>query len=881
MCGEILAEKNLVIVESPAKARTINKYLGRQYVVKSSVGHVRDLPTSGGGRKKTTTTTKKKKKTTAAASKKSAHAALISRLAVDPDNNWQAYYEILPGKEKVLRELKTLAQRAPTIYLATDLDREGEAIAWHLREAIGGNNERYRRVTFSEITRKAVQEAFSDPQDINMDRVNAQQARRFLDRVVGYMVSPLLWKKIARGLSAGRVQSVAVKLIAQREKEINAFKIEEYWEVFCNLKNSGTLRAQVVKEDGKPFRPTSKDSCNKKSTRLRKCSFVVSACDKKAAQSKPPAPLITSTLQQAASTRLGFGVRKTMMFAQRLYEAGHITYMRTDSTNLSNDALTTCRAYIKSNFAPPYLPAQANVYASSKAAQEAHEAIRPTDVQLVPQNFVFKDKEAVRLYDLIWRYFVASQMTRAEFDTTTVTIKAEEFELRVRGRILKFAGYQEVLPPISKETDIVLPQVREGEVLQLVDVDEQQRFTRPPPRYSEAALVKELEKSGIGRPSTYASIISTIQERGYVKIDKKRFYLLKMGDIVTNRLEENFHKLMDFGFTASMEEELDAIAGGRAQWLEVLNSFYGEFKATLQAAEKNMRPNDPTEINLQCKCGRNMMIRNASTGVFLSCVGYQLPPKERCKETINLVAGEDSVSDDDEGVKELQARHRCPKCATAMTAYLIDAQRCLHICANNPDCPAYEIEQGSFKIKGYDGPVITCDKCGQDMQLKTGRFGKYFSCNAYPECKNTRKLLRSGEPAPPRADPVPMPELKCEKSDGHFVLRDGASGIFLASSNYPRSRETRPPLVEDLQRHADELDPKFQFLLDAPAVDPDGNKVAIKFSRKTRSYYLVGVELESGKKPGERSELESGKESQSKPSKWSASWVDGQWQERK
>lgn len=849
------ATKSLVIVESPAKARTINKYLGRQYVVKSSVGHVRDLPTSGGGKK----TTAAKKKTS---SKKSPHDALISRLAVDPDNNWRAYYEILPGKEKVLKELKTLAKTADAIYLATDLDREGEAIAWHLREAIGGETERYRRVTFSEITRKAVQEAFDQPQDINMDRVNAQQARRFLDRVVGYMVSPLLWKKIARGLSAGRVQSVAVKLIALREKEINAFKIEEFWEVFCQLKNSNTLRAQVVKEQGKPFRPTDKGSCAEKSARLRQCRYVVSACEKKAAQSKPPAPLITSTLQQAASTRLGFGVRKTMMFAQRLYEAGHITYMRTDSTNVSKDAIAACRAYIGNNFAKPYLPAQPNVYASGKGAQEAHEAIRPTDVQLMPQNFVFKDAEAVRLYDLIWRYFVAGQMTRAEFDTTTVTIKAEEFELKVRGRILKFAGYQEVLPPVSKESDVVLPELHEGEELKLIDIEENQRFTRPPPRYSEAALVKELEKSGIGRPSTYASIISTIQERGYVKVEKKRFYLLKMGDIVTSRLEENFHKLMDFGFTASMEEELDAIAGGRAQWLQVLNDFYGDFKATLQAAEKNMRPNAPTEINLKCKCGRNMMIRNASTGVFLSCSGYQLPPKERCKETINLVAGEETVSDDEEGVKELQVRHRCPKCSTAMSAYLIDSQRCLHICANNPDCAAYEIEHGSFKIKGYEGPLLTCDKCGKDMQLKTGRFGKYFSCTGYPECKNTRKLLRNGEAAPPRADPVPMPELKCEKSDGHFVLRDGASGIFLASSNYPRSRETRAPLVEDLQRHADEIDPKFKFLLEAPTTDNEGNKVAIKFSRKTRSYYLVGIIGD-------------------KTSKWSASWVDGKWQERK
>lgn len=852
------ATRSLVIVESPAKARTINKYLGRQYVVKSSVGHVRDLPTSGGGRKKSTTS---KKKTTR---KKSAHDALINRLAIDPDNNWQARYEILPGKEKVLKELKGLAQTADAIYLATDLDREGEAIAWHLREAIGGAEARYRRVMFSEITRKAVREAFAQPQEINMDRVNAQQARRFLDRVVGYLVSPLLWKKIARGLSAGRVQSVAVKLIALREKEINAFKIEEFWEVFCHLKNGGQLRAQVLKEQGKPFRPLAQDSCAKKSARLRQCRFIVSACEKKAAQSKPPAPLITSTLQQAASTRLNFGVRKTMMFAQRLYEAGHITYMRTDSTNVSKDAIAACRAYLNKNFAASYLPPNANVYASSKSAQEAHEAIRPTDTQLVPQNFVFKDAEAVRLYELIWRYFVASQMTRAEFDTTVVTITAAEFELKVRGRILKFDGYQKVLPPLSKETDVVLPELREGEVLKLVDIEENQRFTRPPPRYSEAALVKELEKSGIGRPSTYASIISTIQERGYVKVEKRRFYLLKMGDIVTSRLEENFQQLMDFGFTASMEEKLDAIAGGRAQWLQVLDNFYDDFKAILQAAETNMRPNTPTEIELKCRCGRNMTIRNAATGVFLSCSGYQLPPKERCKETINLVAGEETLSDDEGGVKELQARHRCPHCATAMTAYLIDAQRRLHICANNPDCSAYEIEQGSFKIKGYEGPLLTCDKCGKDMQLKTGRFGKYFSCTAYPECKNTRKLLRNGAAAPPRADPVPMPELKCAKSDGYFVLRDGASGIFLASSNYPRSRETRAPLVEDLQRHASEIDPKFQFLLEAPAVDDEGNKVAIKFSRKTRSYYLVGtVEQENGK-----------------PSKWSASWVDGKWQER-
>lgn len=841
-----MADKYLVIVESPAKARTINRYLGRQYVVKSSVGHIRDLPTSGGRAKKT-------------GSKKP-----TNRLAVDPDNNWQAHYEILPGKDKILKELKKLASSTNGVYLATDLDREGEAIAWHLREAIGGSDEQYKRVIFSEITHRAIRAAFDHPQEINMDRVNAQQARRFLDRVVGYMVSPLLWKKIARGLSAGRVQSVAVKLVALQEKEINAFKIEEFWEVFCLLKNSEQVKAQVVREHAKPFRPPTKEDCDVKVAALRQREFVVSACEKKPTQSKPPAPLITSTLQQAASTRLGFGVKKTMVFAQRLYEAGHITYMRTDSTNVSKDAVTSCRHYVQKNFAPEYLPAEPNVFASRKDAQEAHEAIRPTDVEVIPEKFFFPERDAVKLYDLIWRYFVASQMSKTLFDTTVIILTAGEFELKLRGRILRFAGFQKVLPPLNRkdEADIVVPDLKVGEKLQLVDVEAMQRFTKPPPRYSEASLVKELEKIGIGRPSTYATIISTIQERGYVKVEKRRFYLLKMGDIVTNRLEENFKNLMDFGFTADMEEKLDAIAGGKIKWLQVLNQFYANFKQTLEAAEENMRPNLPTEVNIKCpKCGRNMAVRSASTGVFLGCLGYQLPPKERCKETVDLIPGDEIISDEEE-VKELQARKRCAACRTAMTSYLIDEQRRLHICGNHPDCASYEIERGQFKIKGYDGPVIACDKCNSDMQLKTGRFGKYFACTAYPDCKNTRKLLKNGEPAPPRAAPVPMPELKCEKSDGHFVLRDGAAGIFLASSNYPKSRETRAPLVEDLLRHADELDPKFAFLTQAPPVDSAGNKTIVKFSRKTRSYYLTSI-------------------CDGKPSSWSATWQDGRWQEAK
>lgn len=837
--------KYLVIVESPAKARTINRYLGKQYIVKSSVGHVRDLPTSGRGRKKKTTYR--------------GQDPLIARLAIDPSNGWRAYYETLPGKEKVLRELKSLAKNSAGIYLATDLDREGEAIAWHLREAIGGDPAGYRRVTFSEITKNAIKDAFANPQEINMDRVNAQQARRFLDRVVGYMVSPLLWKKVARGLSAGRVQSVAVKLVALREKEINAFNVEEFWDVYCQLKNGQQIKAQVTKEGGRVFRPLNEDSCQEKVAQLRQSNFVVSNCEKKASQSKPPAPLITSTLQQAASTRLSFGVKKSMMLAQRLYESGHITYMRTDSTSVSKDAIDSCRRYLRENFSADYVPTKANIYTSGKGAQEAHEAIRPTNVEVHPNSFVDKDRDQQRLYELIWKFFVASQMTKATFDTTTVVITAGNFELRLRGRILRFAGYQKVLPPLVKENDVILPDLREGQELSLQDTEAIQRFTKPPARYTEASLVKELERGGIGRPSTYATIISTIQDRGYVKVENKRFYLLKMGNIVTDRLQENFSDLMDIKFTAAMEEKLDAVASGDRPWLQVLDDFYGDFTQSLARAEQEMRPNLPTGLDIKCsKCQRSMMIRNASTGVFLSCSGYLLPPKERCKQTINLVAGDDFTSDS-EG-EELQKRHRCQKCETAMTSYLIDSERRLHVCSNHPDCDVYEIERGKFKVKGYEGPVIECDKCGNDMQLKNGRFGKYFSCTKYPDCKNTRKLLRSGQAAPPRAEPIPMPELKCTKSDGHFVLRDGASGIFLASSNYPKSRETRPPAVEDLQRHADKLDPKFAFLADAPTNDPDGNKVIIKFSRKHKNYYLTSIK-------------------NNKPSGWTATWQGDRWNE--
>ncbi|MFT0213694.1 type I DNA topoisomerase [Pseudomonas sp. F1_0610] len=830
--------KSLVIVESPAKAKTINKYLGSQYVVKSSIGHIRDLPTSGAAGKSSSTSQTK------LSAKEKAQRQLVARMGIDPENGWKAHYEILPGKEKVIEELRRLAKDADTIYLATDLDREGEAIAWHLREAIGGDESRYKRVVFNEITKKAIQQAFAQPSTLNLDQVDAQQARRFLDRVVGFMVSPLLWKKIARGLSAGRVQSVAVKLVVDREKEIRAFVPEEFWQIFADLgAKKESVRFEVIKQNDENFRPLNQAQADAAVRQLQASNYNVIKRTDKPTSSKASAPFITSTLQQAASTRLGFGVKKTMMLAQRLYEAGHITYMRTDSTNLSSDALDMVRNYIDSEFGKQYLPEKPNFYSSKENAQEAHEAIRPSDVQRLPEKLTDMERDAQRLYEIIWRQFVACQMTPAEYLSSSLSVQSGEFELRAKGRIMKFDGYTRVLPQNKSAEDAVLPDIKEGQVLDLLKLDPVQNFTKPPARYSEASLVKELEKRGIGRPSTYASIISTIQDRGYVAIQNRRFYAEKMGDIVTERLNESFPDLMDYGFTAGMEERLDDIAQGSLGWKKLLDSFYGDFKQKLETAEDSkagMRENTPTLTNIACKdCGRPMQIRTASTGVFLGCSGYALPPKERCKTTMNLVPG-DEIAADDEGESEsrlLRHKRRCQKCGSAMDAYLLDEHRKLHICGNNPDCDGYEIEQGQFRIKGYDGPSLECDKCGSDMQLKTGRFGKFFGCTN-GECKNTRKLLKNGEAAPPKIDPVAMPELRCEKVDDTYVLRDGASGLFLAASQFPKKRETRAPLVSELIPHKAEIDPKYHYLLSAPQQDPDGQPAVIRFSRKTKEQYV-------------------------------------------
>ena len=857
----------LVIVESPAKAKTINKYLGSQFIVKSSVGHVRDLPT-GGGAKSTEKKTVSRSKQTPEEKAQKAQSALIHRMGVDPEHGWEAHYEILPGKEHVVAELKKLAKDADTIYLATDLDREGEAIAWHLKEVIGGDDSRYRRVVFNEITKNAIQEAFKQPSILDQNRVDAQQARRFLDRVVGFMVSPLLWEKVARGLSAGRVQSVAVKLVVEREREIRAFIPEEYWEIFADTqKDQDAIRLEAVKHQGKTLKLSNKAEADAILALLKDAEYKIVAREDKPTKVNPSAPYITSTLQQAASTRLGFSVKKTMMLAQRLYEGGFITYMRTDSTFLSDDAVNMVRGHIEANFGQKYLPAKPNRYGNKAGAQEAHEAIRPSNVALTGTDLAGTERDAQRLYDLIWRQFVACQMTPAQYLSSTILVEANGVELKAKGRTLVFDGFTRVRGANKSDDDVLLPAVKVGETVQLIQLDPSQHFTKPPARFTEASLVKELEKKGIGRPSTYAAIISTIQDRGYVKLENRRLFAEKMGEIVTDRLDESFNNLMNYAFTADLEGQLDKVAMGERNWKELLDTFYGDFKQrlTTAASAEGMRRNEPVEVaDVHCpQCERAMQIRTGTTGVFLGCSGYNLPPKERCKGTMNLAPVESLavLSDDDNAeTDDLMSKKRCPICETAMDSYILDGGRKLHICGNNPDCAGYVVEAGEFKIKGYDGPTIPCDKCDGEMQLKTGRFGPYFACMS---CDNTRKVLKSGQPAPPRADAIKTEHLRSTKHDDFFVLRDGAAGLFLAASKFPKVRETRAPKVAELRSVAEQLDDKFKYLLQAPDTDPEGNAAILKFSRKNQAQYIA-------------SETADGK-----ATKWSLIYQNGKWVEGK
>ena len=858
--------KTLVIVESPSKAKTISKYLGSDYIVKSSVGHIRDLPK---GKSKSPTQRNTIPKDLPEDEKRllkkiNERKRLVRRMGIDPDNGWAANYEIIPEKEKVIKELKAAAKSVDNIFLATDLDREGEAIAWHLREALGADKFNYSRVRFNQITKDAILKSFEDPKEIDINLVDAQQARRFLDRVVGFELSPLLWAKVARNLSAGRVQSVALRLLVEREHSIQKFKPEEFWEVSFTAadKERAIISFSLNRKKSDPLLQAVE--AQKIAELISTSELSIAEVTQKPVKSKPKAPFITSTLQQAASTKLGFNVKRTMRTAQKLYENGLITYMRTDAPALSAESIADARMYIETNLGDKYLTNAPRIYSSSENAQEAHEAVRPTNASTKSDSLLSASDEEKKLYELIWQQFIGSQLPDAEYLATNAKINLDEYIFSATGREVVFDGYTRVVKSKSDDPDsLILPSLQNGQVLMLNELDNKQKYTKPPARFSEAALVKELEKKGIGRPSTYANIISTIQDRGYVEVENRRFFVKKIGMIVSDRLVSCFDDIMDYSFTANFENQLDRVANGELKWKEVLDSYYAAFQEDLLNAmdeETGMLPNLPTLTNINCPdCKKNKLtIRNASNGVFLGCAGYSLPDDEQCKKTLNLISGDEAVSiDDQEEAQNLITKHRCSKCDLSMDNYLLDESHKLHVCSNNPDCDGFEVEEGAFKIKGYDGPTLSCHKCGSEMQLKTGRFGKYFGC-MNDNCGTTRALQRNGEPKPIVMEPI-VTEIPCEKFEDFYLLRDSMKGLFLAASKYPKNRETRAPsskefllavsqdsLVEACQYLEDPM--KHLHLLEAPKKDGQGNAYIIRYNKLEDTHYLASEK--DGKKTG-------------------------------
>ncbi len=737
--------KSLVIVESPAKAKTINKYLGGGFEVKASMGHVRDLPAKG--------------------------------INVDIENDFAPTYDIMPGKRKTVTSLKASAKNCKELYLATDLDREGEAIAWHLAQILGVPAERVYRVIFNAITKSAIQEAFAKPGRVDMDKVMAQQARRILDRIVGYQISPLLWKKVAKGLSAGRVQSVAVKLIVEREREIRAFEPQEYWlipAVFTTdlpssygqawrgfiesegksgkgptvaeqnewLAERNAFRAELSTVGTKKFKAGNETEAKRVYEALEGAEFKVAAVEKKESKSRPGPPFITSTLQQGAVNRLGFTAKRTMRVAQQLYEGidlgsmgslGLITYMRTDSTHLSPEAINEARHYIGMHYGREYLPAKANAFRAKRNAQQAHEAIRPTDVDMTPEDIKsLVSNEQYKLYDLIWRRFMACQMSPAKWDVTNLEITAQTdigpCGYKTTGRVLRFDGFTKVWGVSS--TDQVLPSMEVGRQVEAVDMKAEQHFTKGPARYTEASLVKTLEKEGIGRPSTYASIISTIQDRKYVELREKKFRATDLGEVVTDKLNEFFPTIMDIAFTRDMEEQLDKIEEQHLDWLGVLHKFYVPFKEQLDKASEQMKhakaETQPSEYKCP-QCGAAMVYRFGRNGRFLSCSTY---PK--CKYACPC---------DSEGkmVEEKVSEHKCPK-------------------------------------------------CGKNMVHKNGRYGPFLGCSDYPNCKTILGLDKEGNVLPPKEPPEPT-GVRCYKcKEGELVIRKGKKGPFMGCNKFPRCR---------------------------------------------------------------------------------------------
>ncbi len=709
--------KNLVIVESPTKAKTIGKYLGRDFVVKASLGHIKDLPKKD--------------------------------LAVDVERGFEPKYEVIEGKRKLIQELKTAAKSAEAVYLAADPDREGEAICFHLQEELHDkkSNAQVFRVMFNEITKNAIRKAFDKPMQVNVSLVEAQQARRILDRLVGYKISPLLWDKVRRGLSAGRVQTVALRLIVEREREIRAFVKREYWTIdaLLNAKKPPVLTARFSKRNDEAIEVADEAAAKALIDQVSGSEFTVQSVANREKRRNPVPPFITSTLQQEAARKLRFSVKRTMMLAQQLYEGveigsegsvGLVTYMRTDSTRVSNDALDEVRQLIGERYGTQYRPDTPNFYKSKKDAQDAHEAIRPTSAMRTPDSVAqYLAEDQLKLYNLIWMRFVASQMVPAIFDQTTIDVKATgkdgaAYLFRATGSVQKFDGFLKVYTEGKDQKDEEdeelkhkLPAVTEGEVLKLKSLEPEQHFTEPPPRFTEATLVKELEADGVGRPSTYASILSTIQEREYVKKEGGKFAPTELGEVVTDLLLESFNDLFDVKYTARMEEELDEIEDGKIDWREAMGDFYKRFEADLEHAARNMtdikRMEEPTEFTCD-KCGKPMVIKWGRHGKFIACTGYP-----ECTST-----------------RELQV----------------------------------DMPDGEQDAQEY------CENCGRTMVLKKGRFGTFYACSGYPDCKTTKKI--GGEQ---KKSDVPLEE-DCPQCGSKLVLKQGRFGEFTACSNYPKCK---------------------------------------------------------------------------------------------
>lgn len=765
--------KPLVIVESPAKAKTISRYLGGKYTVKASVGHVRDLPKS--------------------------------KIGIDVENDFEPHYITIRGKKDVIKELKTASEKAKMVYLAPDPDREGEAIAWHLKEALKLEPERTKRVTFNEITKAAITRAFESPREINDDLVNAQQARRMLDRLVGYKLSPLLWKKVFRGLSAGRVQSVAVRLVVEREREIQAFKPEEYWTITAYLgkealtkvdeKNlavflehfHGVTREDEAKADKIDNQDEDEDSSDEKKTKpklpskvfhasLKKfrgenpqlpdreavdeilanvegATFRVASVERKERKDRPRPPFITSTLQQAASTRLGFSARKTMQVAQRLYEGidigedgptGLITYMRTDSLHLSDFAVNDARDLIKSEFGDKYLPAKGVFYKTKGRAQAAHEAIRPTGASRTPDSVAtFLDKDQLRLYRLIWERFMACQMNPAVYEVTTIDIEANDALFRTSGKRLLFDGHARISGVKVNKDEQLLPELKEDEELLDHDVSPNQHFTQPPARYSEASLVKKLEKEGIGRPSTYAAIIGTIVDRNYVRREARRLFATELGMLVNDMLVNNFERILDTDFTSKMEAQLDKIEDGDLEWVEVLKNFYAIFADELERAEdkiekvKGKTGVDEDGNPVPCPvCESEMIERWSRFGKFYGCTKFP-----DCKGTIPLNKEGKIIRVEKEDLE-------CPECGKELVVRMSRRGPFLG-CSTFPECRGTRSLQSEKSIRQLTTEAefagISCHECGKPMNVKFFRGRPFLGCSGYPDCKTTFNVTKARE----------------------------------------------------------------------------------------------------------------------------------------